>query len=49
LPARDEAGDPLLMIADRVAAAGVAPMSMEEVDTEVKAARASRRQRAGRH
>jgi hypothetical protein len=37
------------MIADRVAAAGVAPMSMEEVDTEAKAARASRRQRAGRH
>ena len=35
--------------ADRVAAAGIAPMSMEEINAEVKAARAERRQRAGGH
>jgi len=35
------------MIAERVAAAGI-EMSMEEVDAEVKAARASRWQCAGR-
>jgi hypothetical protein len=46
---RQEAADTLLMIADCVAAAGVEPMSMEEVDAEVKASRASREQRAGRH
>jgi hypothetical protein len=46
---RQQAADSLLTIADRVAAAGIEPMSMEEVDAEVKAARASRRQRAGRH
>ncbi len=46
---RRQAADSHLIIADGVAAAGVEPMSMEEVDAEVKAARASRRQRAGRH
>jgi predicted N-formylglutamate amidohydrolase len=44
---RREAADALLSIADRAAAAGIAPMSMEEVDAEVKAVRAERRQRAG--
>jgi uncharacterized protein (DUF2336 family) len=46
---RREAADSLLVIAERAAAAGVEPMSMEEVDAEVKASRASRQQRAGRH
>jgi hypothetical protein len=43
---RRQAGDALLSIADRVAAAGIEPMSMEEIDAEVKAGRAERRQRA---
>lgn len=43
---RQRAADSLLSIADRVAEAGVEPMSMEEVDAEVKAARAGRRRRA---
>jgi hypothetical protein len=42
---RKQAADSLLSIADRVAAAGIAPMSMEEINAEVKAARAERRQR----
>ena len=46
---RQQAADSLLSIADRVAAAGIAPMSMEEINAEVKAARAERRQRAGGH
>ena len=46
---RQEAADSLLSIAERVAAAGIEPMSMEEINTEVKAARAQRRQRAGGH
>ena len=46
---RQEAADSLLSIADRVAAAGIEPMSMEEINAEVKAARAERRQRAGGH
>ena len=46
---RRQAADSLLSIADRVAAAGIAPMSMEEINAEVKAARAERRQRAGGH
>ena len=46
---RQQAADSLLSIADRVAAAGIAPMSMEEVNAEVKAARVERRQRAGGH
>jgi DNA-binding TFAR19-related protein (PDSD5 family) len=39
---RREAANSLLSIADRVAAAGIAPMSMEEINAEVKAARAAR-------
>jgi len=48
---RKQAADSLLSIADRVAAAGIEPMSMEEINAEVKAARAERRrkQRAGDH
>jgi len=46
---RRQAADALLAIADRVAAAGIPPMSMEEINSEVKAARAERRQRAGGH
>jgi hypothetical protein len=46
---RKQAADSLLSIADRVAAAGIAPMSMEEINAEVKAARAERKQRAGDH
>ena len=44
---RKQAANSLLSIADRVAAAGIAPMSMEEINAEVKAARAERKQRAG--
>lgn len=47
--ARQRAADSLLAIADRAAAAGIEPMSMDEITTEVKAARAERRQRAGGH
>lgn len=48
---RKQAADSLLSIADRVAAAGIEPMSMEEINAEVKAARAERRrkERAGGH
>jgi len=46
---RQQAADALLSIADRVAEAGIAPMSMEEIDAEVKAVRAERRRRAGGH
>jgi hypothetical protein len=46
---RRQAADSLLAIADRVAAAGIEPMSMDEIDAEVKAVRASRKRRAGRH
>jgi hypothetical protein len=42
---RRQAADALLSIADRVAAAGIPPMSMEEINAEVKAARAERRAR----
>jgi hypothetical protein len=42
---RKQAAERLLSIADRVAAAGVAPMSMEVIATEVKAARIGRRHR----
>ena len=45
---RRRAADSLLAIADRVAKAGIAPMSMREIDAEVKAVRAGRRRRAGR-
>jgi hypothetical protein len=46
---RRRAADSLLSIADRVAAAGVAPLSIDEIDAEVKAVRAERRRRAGGH
>lgn len=48
---RKQAADSLLSIADRVAAAGIEPMSVEEINAEVKAARAERRrkQRADDH
>ena len=46
---RQQVADALLSIADRVAAAGIAPMSMEEINAEVEAARAERRRRAGGH
>ncbi|HEY6455573.1 MAG TPA: hypothetical protein VIY90_09880 [Steroidobacteraceae bacterium] len=42
---RRQAADALLSIAERVAAAGIPPMSMEEIDAEVKATRAERRTR----
>jgi hypothetical protein len=43
---RRQAADALLAIAERVAEAGIEPMSMGEIDSEVKAARAERRRRA---
>jgi hypothetical protein len=46
---RKQAAQALLSIADHVAAAGIPPMSMDEINAEVKAARAERRQRAGGH
>jgi len=46
---RRQAASSLLAVADRVAAAGIGPMSMEEINAEVKAARDERRQRAGGH
>ena len=46
---RREAATSLLAISDRVAAAGIAPMSMPEIDVEVRAVRAKRRRRASRH
>lgn len=42
---RQQAADALLSIADRVAEAGIAPMSMDEINAQVKAARAERRAR----
>ena len=44
---RKQAADSLLSVAERVAAAGIPLMSMEEINAEVKAARAERKQRAG--
>ncbi len=44
---RKQAADDLLSIADRVAVAGIQPMSIDEVNAEVKATRAERKQRAG--
>jgi len=44
-----QTADALLAIADRVAAAGIEPMPMEDIDAEVKATRAERRRRASRH
>lgn len=40
---RREAGNALISIADRVAAAGIAPMSLQDINTELKAARIERR------
>lgn len=40
---RRHAADSLLQVADRVAEGGIAPLSMEEIDAEVKAVRAERR------
>jgi hypothetical protein len=40
---RRQAADELLAIADRVAGAGIEPMPLEEINREVKAARAERR------
>lgn len=45
---RREAADRLLSIADRVAAAGIPPMSEEEIQAEIDAVRAERRARADR-
>lgn len=45
---RRQAADALLSIADRVAAAGIEPMSTEDIQAEVEAARAERRQRGTR-
>jgi len=41
---RQRAADSLLSVAQRAAAAGIAPMSMDEINAEVKAARAARRE-----
>lgn len=46
---RRQAIDSLLSVADRVAAAGIPPMTMEEINAEVKAARAERHKNAGGH
>ncbi len=46
---RREAFDRFLETADRVAKAEIPPMSMEEINREVKAARADRRQREAGH
>ena len=40
---RQQAADALQSIADRVAEAGIPPLSMDEINAEVKAARADRR------
>jgi len=42
---RRQAGRRLLEVAERIHAAGIPPMSMEEIDAEVKACRAERRTR----
>lgn len=41
---RQQAMDALLSIVDRVAEAGIEPMSMDEINAEVQAARADRQQ-----
>jgi hypothetical protein len=46
---RRKAAESLLSIADRVHAAGIEPMSMDEINAEVKAYRTERRHRAGGH
>lgn len=44
---RRQAAVSLLSIADRVAAAGIEPMPMEDIDAEVKVVRAERRRASG--
>jgi hypothetical protein len=44
---RRRAANALLSVAERVQAAGIPPMTMEEIDAEVKAYRAERRRNAG--
>jgi hypothetical protein len=44
---RRQAANSFLSIADRVAAAGIEPMPMDEIDAEVKAVRAERRTQGG--
>jgi hypothetical protein len=44
---RREAALSLLSVADRVAAAGIEPMSMEEINAEIRASRAEQRRLAG--
>jgi hypothetical protein len=46
---RRQATDSLLTIADRIEEAHIEPMTMEEIDAEVKAVRAGHRQRASGH
>lgn len=46
---RRQAADALLSIADRVGQAGIPPLTMQEINAEVKTARAERKQRAGGH
>ena len=46
---RQQAANYLLTVADEVAAAGIPPMTMEEINAEVKAARKERQQRADSH
>jgi hypothetical protein len=43
---RRQAVESMLSVADAVAAAGIPPMSMEEINAEVKAARAEARRGA---
>jgi hypothetical protein len=45
---KQAAFDRLLAIPDQLAAAGVEPMTAEEINAEIKAARAERRARAAR-
>ena len=45
---KQAAFDRLLSIADQLAAAGVEPMTEDEINAEIKAARAERRTRAAR-
>lgn len=45
---KQAAFDRLLSIADQLASAGVEPMTEEEINAEIKAARAERRARAAR-
>ena len=46
---RQQAADYLLSVANEVAAADIVPMSVEEINAEVKATREERRKSADRH